>query len=43
MLFFESFRLFKQTLNLLQQINVKNVHPVYEPTTFGTQVSSHNH
>ena len=28
-LFFVYFRLFKQTLQFLQQINVKNVHPVY--------------
>ena len=37
-LFFIYFRLFKQTLQFLQQINVKYVHPVYgfEPMTFGT-------
>ena len=28
-LFLVYFRLFKQTLEFLQQINVKNVHPVY--------------
>ena len=28
-LFFIYFRLLKQTLQFLQQINVKNVHPVY--------------
>ena len=28
-LFFIYFHLFKQTLQFLQQINVKNVHPVY--------------
>ena len=28
-LFFAYFRLFKQKLQFLQQINVKNVHPVY--------------
>ena len=28
-LFFVYFRLFKQTIQFLQQINVKNVHPVY--------------
>ena len=28
-LFFVYFRLFKQTKQFLQQINVKNVHPVY--------------
>ena len=27
------FRLFKQTLKIVQQLNVKNVHPVFEPTT----------
>ena len=44
------FRLFPsyQTLQFLQQINVKNVMSIqymvlgFEPTTFGTQVSSHN-
>ena len=30
-LFLIYFRLFKQTLQFLQQINVKNVHPVYGP------------
>ena len=29
-LFFVYFRLFKPTLKFLQQINVKNVHPVYD-------------
>ena len=29
-LFFVYFRLFKPTLKILQQINVKNVHPVYD-------------
>ena len=48
-LFFVYFHLFKQTLQFLQHICVKNVMsikimaPGFEPTTFGTQVSSHNH
>ena len=41
--------LFKQTIQFLQQVNVKNVMPIqytapgFEPTTFGTWVSSHDH
>ena len=41
-LFFVYFRLFKQSLQFLQQINVKNVMTIqhtalgFEPTTFGT-------
>ena len=41
-LFFVYFRLFKQTLQFLQQIYVKNVMTIqytvlgFEPTTFGT-------
>ena len=38
---------FKQTMHLLKQINVKNVHLVYdagiEPTTFITWVIAYNH
>ena len=38
---------FKQTMHLLKQINVKNVHLVYdagiEPTTFITGVIAYNH
>ena len=37
-LFFIYFRLFKQTLQFLQQINVKNVHPEY-----GAGIQTHNH
>ena len=43
------FGLFKQTIQFLQQINVKNVMSIqypalgFEPMTFGTWVSSHNH
>ena len=43
------FRPFKQTLQFLQQIYVKifmtiqYTAPGFQPTTFGTQVSSHNH
>ena len=43
------FRLFKQTIQFLQQINVKNVMfiqysgPGFEPTTSWTWVVSHNH
>ena len=36
-LFFIYFRLFKHTLQFLQQINVKNVHPVY-----GAGIRTHN-
>ena len=36
-LFFVYFRLFKQTLQFSQQINVKNVHPVY-----GAGIQTHN-
>ena len=36
-LFFVYLRLFKQTLPFLQQINVKNVHPV-----FGAEIRTHN-
>ena len=46
-LFFVYFRLFKQTLQFIQQINVKNVFPVYgagvEPMTCITRFCSHNH
>ena len=48
-LFFIYFRLFKQTLQFLQQIYVENVMyiqymvPGFEPMTFETQVSCHNH
>ena len=45
--FFIYFRLFKHTLQFLQQINVKKsiqyTVPGFELTTFGTRVSSHNH
>ena len=43
------FGLFKQTIQVLQQFGVKNVMSIqymvlgFEPTTFGTCVSSHNH
>ena len=33
-MFFIYFHLFKQTVQCLQQINMKNVHPVFEPMTF---------
>ena len=36
-LFFVYFRLFKQTLQFLQQINVKNVHPIY-----GARIRTHD-
>ena len=36
-LYFVYFRLFNQTLQFLQQINVKNVHPVH-----GTGIRTHN-
>ena len=49
-LFFIYFRLFKQTIQFLQQINVKNVKisihyiaPGFEPATFRTWVVAHNH
>ena len=48
-LFFVYFRLFKQTLQFLQQIYMKNVMTIqymasgFKPTTFGTRVSSLNH
>ena len=44
------FSLFQQTIQFLQQINVKNVQvsiqymaPGFEPTTFKTWVVTHNH
>ena len=45
---FVYFRLYKQTLQFLQQTNVKKMSIQYmalgfELTTFGIQVSSHNH
>ena len=46
---FVYFRLFKQTLQFLQQIFVKNGMPIrytvpgFEPTTLGSRVSPHNH
>ena len=36
-LFLFIFGLFKQTIQYLQQINVKNVHPVY-----GTEIQTHD-
>ena len=45
-LFFVFFRIFKQTLQFLQQIHVKNVHPVngagIRTHNFRTWVSFHN-
>ena len=46
---FHLFCLFKQTLHFLQQIYVENVMSIqytalaFQPRTFGTRVSSHNH
>ena len=44
---FVYFHLFKQTLQFLQQTYVKKCYdhmvPGFEPTTFGTRVSSNNH
>ena len=45
-IFFVYFRLFGQTLQLLQQINVKKCTSSivgFELTAFGTRVSPHNH
>ena len=48
-LFFVYFSLFKQTLLFLQQKYVKKIMTIqytvtgFKPTTFETQVSSHNH
>ena len=41
-LFFIYFRLFKQTLQFLQQINVKNVHPVYGAGDSNPRLSEHD-